>query len=209
MVICIISNICLFFSCTISLIYINKSLSNLSELMLGIASMFSVVNLGRYLEYTKDYSSIYNTFNLSFVSIYKYLVGVSPIFIGFLLLGLCLFWKSNYFSTPFNALMTLFSLSQGDSTLDIFKDVGSIQSMLGYLYVGLFCLFFFVVVMNIFIAIIEDAFTVDKMNNKSHWMFDYINLVKPNNIKKIITVEDIKQNKIKYFKRKEMVIIIV
>ena len=182
--ICLIGNI---FQILGSFIYFIESSNDqtINELMIGLGALCAVMNLGRYLEYSVDYGSIYNTVTYSMPTVIRYLLGVMPIFIGYILLGLCLFWKSDFFSSPSMSFITLFSLSQGDSTLDIFKDLGSISYFLGYLYTFTFCMFFFVIVMNIFIAIIEDAFTVDKMKNKTHWIYDYIEMARPKNIKKV------------------------
>lgn len=94
--------------------------------------------------------------------VYKYLIGVMPIFLGFLMLGLTIFWRSDNFDNPLQAFATLFSLSQGDVVFDIFTDIGQISKVTGYIYLAVFLIFFMTIVTNIFIAIIEEAYVEGK-----------------------------------------------
>lgn len=180
--ICITGNLFIIFG-SITYLTINTINQTTVEYFLGLGVLFSFINLGRYLEYNVDYASIFYTASFATPTVIRYLLGVAPIFLGFMFLGSAIFWQSENFTSPSAVFMTLFSLSQGDSTLDILKDLGSISYFLGYIYICAFCLFFFAIVMNIFIAIIEDAFVIDKMKNKTHWIFNYISKVQPTNLK--------------------------
>lgn len=181
-IICLIGNCFQIIGSLLSIIEVSNDMTT-SEMIIGFGTLCCIINLGRYLEYSIDYGKIYNTITLSMPTTIRYLTGVAPVFFGYILLGLCIFAKSDYFSSTSSAFLTLFSLSQGDSTLDIFKDLGSISSFFGFLYTFTFCSFFFVMVMNVFIAIIEDAFTINSMKTKNHWIYDYIDIANPNNIK--------------------------
>ena len=145
------------------------------EIFVGMGSFLAWTNMGRYLEYNIRYSQIYMTIGNSMKIVIKYIVGVLPIFIAFILLGCALFWRSDDFSSPHRVMMTLFSLSQGDSVYDIFYDLGSFGKLLGYSYLYAFSIFFMIIVTNIFIAIIEEAYCEVKMKYEDHWVFDYMN----------------------------------
>lgn len=180
----ILSSLLQFFGSIMIFINASKMQAHV-EFLIGLGCMFAFFNIGRYLVYSKQYYQIYNTVSLTMPIVMRYLIGVSPIFIGFILLGCCLFWRSDNFSSPSSVFMTLFSVSQGDVIYDIFSDLGSINLMLGYLYCYSFIIFFMTVVMNIFIAIIEESYVEVKMKNEDHWIFNYMNKTKSSLMKRI------------------------
>lgn len=188
-----ISSILQFFGSFILIINATKIMRSI-EIFIGLGGMMAFMNLGRYLEYNVKYSQIYQTINLAMPIVYKYLIGVLPIFLGFLMLGLALFWRSDNFDNPLQAFATLFSLSQGDVVFDIFTDIGQISKISGYLYLTAFLIFFMTIVTNIFIAIIEEAYIEGKMKNEDHWIFKYIDSTKTNEFKRKQENEPISTN---------------
>ncbi len=62
------------------------------------------------------------------------MIGIMPFFIGYVFLGLCLFWQSSSFNCPSNAVWTLFAMMNGDSLTDTFQDVSYTKFFLGTLY---------------------------------------------------------------------------
>lgn len=155
-------------------VFDTNNISTSTEILIGFGCMLAFVNLGRYIEYAENYSTIFTTITRALPNVCRYLLGVSPIFLGFILFGLCVFWKSERFTSTSNIMIILFALAQGDSVYDAFKDLTGIHFFIGQLYLYLFCLLFIVVVLNIFIAIIEEAYVSCKMENKTHWVYDYM-----------------------------------
>jgi hypothetical protein len=172
-IICMAGNILQVFGSAISLFDTNNIMTS-AEILVGFGCMLAFLNLGRYIEYSQNYAAIYVTLRKSLPKVMRYLIGVTPIFLGYIFLGLCIFWKSERFTDTSNVMIILFSLANGDSIYDAFKDLSGFHFLIGQIYLYSFCITFIVVVLNIFIAIIEEAYIISKMENKTHWVFDYI-----------------------------------
>lgn len=180
-VITLIGNIIQIFASAVSIFDTNNILSS-SEILIGFGCMFAFLSIGKYIEYSENYSTIYITIKNALPKVGRYLLGVAPIFLGFIFFGLCIFWKSERFTSTSGSMIILFSLAQGDSVFDTFKDLSGVSFIIGQIYLYLFCIIFIVVVLNIFIAIIEEAYINSKMQSKTHWVFDYIKKDKRQNI---------------------------
>lgn len=147
-------------------------IKNSSEISLGFGCLLAYIHLGSYLQYTNNYSSIYLTVNYAVPTVSRYLFGVMALFLGFTISALCILWKSENFSSCSSIVITLFSISQGDSILDIFQDV-NFAGILGQLFIYAYSILFILVVMNLFIAILEESYVKSEMNLESHWTLDY------------------------------------
>lgn len=172
-VICLVGNIIQIFASAISIFDTNNIMTS-TEILVGFGCMLAIINIGRYIEFAENYSTIYVTIKNALPNVGRYLIGVTPIFLGFIFFGLCIFWRSERFTNTSSVMIILFALAQGDSVLDTFRDLSGFYFFLGQVYLYLFCIMFIVVVLNIFIAIIEEAYIISKMQNKTHWVFDYI-----------------------------------
>jgi len=110
------------------------------ERMLGIAGFCILVSLMKYWETAKCYNIILNTMINSASVFIKATIGSFPIFIGFALLGICLFIENDRYSSFSMGLYHLFSLMNGDLVFVSFfefKEVNYLMSQL-YLYIYLF-----------------------------------------------------------------------
>jgi hypothetical protein len=144
--------------------------------LLGSGCLFACINMGKYIEYHKDYAIVYDTLRQSFPVVIRYLIGVFPIFLGFLFFSVSVFWRSERFSSVSTASYTLFSLIQADAILDSFRDLSGIRFFLGQIFLYLFCIIFIIIVWNIFISIIEEAYVVVKLRNKTSWIYNYVKI---------------------------------
>lgn len=172
-IICILGNIVQIFGTGLNLINHSET-TNTSEALIGFGCMLAYINIGRYLDYNKDYSTIYATISRALPNVLRYLLGVLPIFFGFIFFGLCLFWRSERFVSTSSTMMTLFAVLNGDSVFDVFNDVANVSFILGQIYCYTFCIIFIVVVMNVFISIIEEAYVSSKTKDKNHWIYSYL-----------------------------------
>jgi Gpi18-like mannosyltransferase len=68
-------------------------------------------------------------------------VGIIPIFIGVVLLSICLFSVSARFQNASYAAMNLYSMIQGDELQDVFRDLSSINMITGLLFLYLWVFF--------------------------------------------------------------------
>ena len=72
------------------------------------------------------------------------------------------------------AVRNLFAIINGDSVYDIISDVTKVSYFLGQMYGYIFCILFIVVVMNVFISIINEAYISSKMLDQGHWIYSYM-----------------------------------
>jgi hypothetical protein len=190
-VICLIGNVVQIFGSALSLFDTSNIMSS-TEVLVGFGCMLAYINVGRYLEYNRDYSTIFATIKRAMPNVLRYLFGVMPIFFGFIFFGLCLFWRSERFVDTSSTMMTLFAMLNGDSVFDIFHDLSGVSFFLGQLYCYIFCIIFIVVVMNVFISIIEEAYVSTKMKNQNHWIYSYLK-IDPDYVQ-IKDLEELKEN---------------
>jgi len=179
--VCLIGNIVQIFGSGMSLFDTDNIMSS-TEVLVGFGCMLSYINVGRYLEYNREYSTIFATISRAMPNVLRYLLGVMPIFFGFIFFGLCLFWRSERFVSTSSTMITLFSMLNGDSVFDIFNDLTGVSFFIGQVYCYIFCIMFIVVVMNVFISIIEEAYVSTKMKNQNHWIYSYLK-VDPNYVR--------------------------
>ena len=113
-----------------------------------------------YLEHNRHVFSIVLTLKWGTPRVLQFLLGVSPIFIGYALFGTIYFGnKIEEFGTLSGSMITLFSLMNGDAIMDTFDGMELHQFIVsGKVYLYSFTSLFMYVVLNIFIAIIEEAF---------------------------------------------------
>ncbi len=140
---CLIGNIIQIFACGLS-IFDQKTLFHSTEILIGFGVMFAYFNIGRYIESATNYSIFYVIIQNSLASVSRYLIGVTPIFLGFIYFGLCVFWRSERFTSFSDVMIVLFSLAQGDSVFDVFKDLSGFYFFLGQVYLYSFIILFIV-----------------------------------------------------------------
>lgn len=86
--------------------------------------MFAWIGLVRYMETSKQYSTLARTLAMAMPNVLKTLLSALPIILGYTFLGVALFWKSNRFSSATGVLTTLYSIMFGDMVYDTFHDLG-------------------------------------------------------------------------------------
>ncbi|ETO20486.1 hypothetical protein RFI_16731 [Reticulomyxa filosa] len=135
----------------------------------GIGCMFLWISLVQYLEQFPHYYFLILTLKTSSPRVLAFVVGVLPIFIGFACFGVAYFASSSsMFSSIDQAAVTLFSLLNGDSIHDVFAEVYSSSPVISRFYLYVFIALFIYAVLNIFIAIVEDAFFASKRSAKNN-----------------------------------------
>lgn len=78
--------------------------------------------------------------------VWRFLLGVFPLFMGYMFLGLALFWDSKRFTTPSGAMFTLFAVLNGDMVYDTYNDLHLIDFVLSQIYLYSFIILFINVV---------------------------------------------------------------
>ena len=120
-----------------------------------------------------------------------FLIGVLPSFFGFCIFGKCIFWRSDFFCTLKDSIATLFALLYADSAYFIFDDLISINFFLGTIFSYGFCILFIVIVMNIFLGIVGEAFVTKKEKKyNQQWIYRILKMEENEKRKKMIMEEE-------------------
>ena len=115
-------------------------------------------SLVRYLQVNTRFQTLGLTLRRGLPRVLQFLVGVLPIFIGFVLFGTVMFGaKVPRFQSASATATTLFSVANGDEIHDTFIDV-AYTPWIGQIYVYSYMILFSYVVLMVCIGIIEDAF---------------------------------------------------
>jgi hypothetical protein len=153
----IVGNICQIFGGILTILDQDVSLGS-HEHLVGIGCFCAWVGAVRFLEHKSTSYTIINTVSRSFSTIGPYIVGIIPIFLGYVFLAMCLFWKTGIYPTTSSGMIAAFALVNGDSVYQFTSQLVLENSFLGQLYVYSFIVFFICCVQNIFIAIIQEGF---------------------------------------------------
>lgn len=153
----IIGNLCQIFGAILTILDQDVSLGA-HEHLVGIGCFCAWVGSVRFLEHKSTSYTIINTLSRSFSTIGPYIIGVVPIFLAYVFLAMCLFWKTGIYPSSSSGMIAAFALVNGDSVYEFTSQLVIENSFLGQLYVYSFIVFFICCVQNIFIAIIQEGF---------------------------------------------------
>lgn len=136
-IVTLISNLLLIIGTTLYMIQVFKNIE-VAEITIGFGCMLIWISLTKYLETSSAYTFVNRTMSVSLPIVMRAMVGIFPFFMGFVFLGLCLFFESKRFSTPSDSMFTLFAMMNGDSLLDIYSDISYWRFLLANLYTYFF-----------------------------------------------------------------------
>ncbi|TMW55412.1 hypothetical protein Poli38472_013303 [Pythium oligandrum] len=116
------------------------------------------ISLVRYLSVNTRFHILGLTLQRGLPRVAQFLIGVLPIFVGYVLFGTIMFGaKVPRFQSAGTTATTLFSVANGDEIHDTFNDV-AFAPWVGQIYVYSYLILFSYVVLMVCIAIMEDAF---------------------------------------------------
>lgn len=130
---------------------------------MGFGALFTWVCILQFFETTTSYYVLITTLAKGTPRVARFLVGVLPVFLGYAMFGVAFFGTETVrFSTVDQACVTLFALLNGDVIHDVFDEIHPAHPYISRVYLYTFISLFIYAVLNIFIAIIEDAFFASK-----------------------------------------------
>ena len=131
--------------------------------VMGVGVLCAWVSMTQFFESTSSYYVLVTTLSSGIPRVWRFFVGVLPIFFAYATFGVALF--SGYsvrFSSFDTACVTLFSLLNGDVIHDVFEDIHPNSPVVSRIFLYSFLALFIYAVLNIFVAIIEDSFFATK-----------------------------------------------
>lgn len=124
----------------------------------------------KYFEHAPEYSFFSRTVAHAGPDVFRNLVNVIPFFIGFAMLGLSIFWQGYRFRDPSIAFFSLFCIMLGDEISNTFNETMQINYLFGGIFMFAFVFFSMQVMMNIFLIIIGDSYSIVKDTHKYDWL---------------------------------------
>jgi len=137
------------------------------NILSGVSCLMSYIHLIKYLGFSKGFFTLALTWAGSFRRTASFLVIVTPLFLGYALVGMLNFAQYSERFVDFDSTtVTLFSLILGDDVRVTFDDISGDNAypypVVSRIYLYTFLTFFITSVLNIFIFIIEDAYHASK-----------------------------------------------
>lgn len=136
----LLSDLCLITG-TLILLIIRKEAMQSADIFIGLGCFFAWCSLPSYVHQTAHYSLITRTVTFTLPIVLRAMSGITPVFLGFVFLGICMFWDSNRYKNFTTSSFTCFAAMNGDSLYDIFYDITNFRFLLGmgYLMFFTFC----------------------------------------------------------------------
>jgi hypothetical protein len=119
----------------------------------------SQVTLISYFGNRRRYFALVTTLERAVPRVVKFLLGVLPAFASYVLFGVIFFGSHSVrFSGVRNAMVTLFSLLNGDVLRETFNDLIPFNGLVTEIYLYSFVLIFAYVTLNVLLCIVEECF---------------------------------------------------
>ena len=129
----------------------------------SLGCSFLWINILRYMQYNRNYYMVILTMRRGGPRVLRFMVGVLPIMMGYAFFGMTYFGAaSDRFETFGASMVTLFAVLNGDVIRETFLNLMPVFPVISQIYLYSFISLFIYVVLNVFIAIIEEAFFVSK-----------------------------------------------
>jgi hypothetical protein len=119
-------------------LFIRKESVQEADIFVGFGCFFAWFSIPSFFHHTAKYSLITRTISFTSPTVFRAMIGIIPVFIGFAFLGLCLFWDSNRYKDLTFSLFTCFAAINGDSLYDIFYDISNFRFLLSLIYLMFF-----------------------------------------------------------------------
>ena len=129
------------------------------KLATGIGCFLLWINLLGHLANSKGYYTLVLTLRRAIPRVFQFLVGVMPVMLAYAFFGVLYFGDvTDRFGSWTNSMITLFAVLNGDVIRESFMDILPFYPLISQLYLYSFVCLFIYVVLNVFIAIVEESF---------------------------------------------------
>lgn len=149
----------------------SNTIITIKESCVGIGCMCCWFNLIKYLTYNKSFKSTTNILGVSTLEFIRFLIGIIPLYLAFVFLGRCLFWKYEKFESTTHAIIALFSMMTGDIIDETYTDTTA-EGILSSVYLTIWIILFMSAVHNVFISIISEGFRNKFLEDRYQELFN-------------------------------------
>ena len=141
------------------------------EAFVGLGCCLTWYSITKYFANTKDYTIISRTFSLAIPLVVKVMIGGLPIFIGFVLLGVCLFWPfRGHFDSVSNSAFTLFGMMNGDNVGEYFSGTSLTRLVSGQIFCYAYVILGMCYIQNLNMICVEDCYLTAKYMSNFSWL---------------------------------------
>ena len=145
---------------------------NQIEIFIGIGCAINWITLVRYFAISPTYSVITRTIQVAIPMNIKIMAGIAPIFIGYVLFAMCVFWNNREFFSDFSdTCYCFFSMMNGDSILVTFATTSTRNMIVGQVMTYSFVFMAILVWQNMNLVVVEDSYL--NVKYKSHYDLDF------------------------------------
>lgn len=162
-IITIVGNLCQIIGVVTAFID-SDMLNTRHQIIVGFGCWCAWVNIVRYLENSNESYALVHALQRSLGNLLWYFIGIVPIYMGFVFLGMSIFWNSGYFQNTVASMATTYAFLNGDTVYNIFTALQQENYFFGLLYSFFFILFFICCVQNLTIAMIQEGYQSLKEN---------------------------------------------
>eukprot|EP01029_Cantina_marsupialis_P031246 TRINITY_DN8907_c0_g1_i1.p1 TRINITY_DN8907_c0_g1~~TRINITY_DN8907_c0_g1_i1.p1 ORF type:complete len:669 (-),score=188.98 TRINITY_DN8907_c0_g1_i1:111-2117(-) len=156
-----IANICLIIVSVMNIINFRNRIptETLSNFLLGTGCACLYFSLVRFLESRKAFYVLVLTLWRGIPRVMKFMVGVAPVMLGYAWFGVAYFgFQSDCFRSFTDSMVTLFAVLNGDVIRDTYVDIMYYAPVVSQIYLYSFICLFIYVILNSFVAIVQEAF---------------------------------------------------
>lgn len=136
---------------------VDVTMFNTKISLIGFGCMCAWMMIIYYLDYNESFQSTTRIIKSSSIAFIKFLVGVIPVYMAFVFLGRCLFWKYTKFESTNQAVVALFAIIAGDIIDETYTDTSG-EGIISAIYLTTFIILFMGAVHNVIISIVSDGF---------------------------------------------------
>lgn len=119
----------------------HSSKLRIKETAIGFGCFFAWIGVIKFLNDSKSYT-IADTLERSYSTIGPYIIGIIPIFMGYVLFAVCAFWQTGMFPDVFKGMIVGFSIINGDSVYTLGNADFGQNTVFGLLFYYSFAVFF-------------------------------------------------------------------
>ena len=142
-------------------------LSYTGKLIQGLGCATLWILLISSFAHNSNYYIIALTLQRAIPHVMRFLVGVLPVLLSYSFFGMLYFGEqSSRFGDFSHSMITLFSLLNGDIMRETFMDLYKSSPVIGQIYLYSFVCLFIYVVLNVFVAIVEESFIATRARAK-------------------------------------------
>ena len=155
-----------------SVSFMNQKNMNYSiNFIIALGAFLCYIGTGKYMDYAPNHALFFRSLSNLWPIFIPFFLATITIFIAFTLVGQCLFWNSERFTSLSDIIKTLFMLFTGDF-YDTASDLIKKDLFFGFLYSFSYFIIFYIVVLDVFNSIVQSAFIKAKFEARSNWIYN-------------------------------------